>query len=174
MRARLPHRGWAPRGKSLQSLLGIDTYQYVPQHIEYAAVHRDDSDDDSDDESIDDSSEGWEDELGATEFPEENVRVVEDSEDEEDADYWTEDDAEDFEEEREAYFGSSHHRAAVAAAASETTQANSPHVHPASAVQDTCRTGNASPSSVAISCPLCLEAPTETSATRCGHLFCTP
>ena len=30
------------------------------------------------------------------------------------------------------------------------------------------------PSGILFNCPLCLEAPEEASATRCGHVFCSP
>lgn len=143
-------------------------------HIEYAAVHRDDSDDDSDDEVIDDSSEGWEDELGATAFPEENIPPA-NSEDEEDPNYWTDDDAEDFEEEREKYFESNHHRAALAARAAEPAPAETSSDARTGAAKDPeCPKSDEARSGVFISCPLCLEAPKETSVTKCGHLFCTP
>lgn len=146
-------------------------------------MHRDDSDDDSDDEFIDDSSEGWEDELGAERFPEENRRSSE-TEEEIDVDYWTDDDAEELEEERERYFITSQPREALVAAEralrairlGSLSRSSSSEGAPApAACEDPCTSSKEPPaSSVAISCPLCLEAPMEASATRCGHLFCTP
>ncbi|KAF7796142.1 hypothetical protein EIP86_007316 [Pleurotus ostreatoroseus] len=151
-------------------------------HIEYAAVHRDDSDDDdsdSDDDFIDDSADGWEDELGSRVFPEENERGEEGEEESSDPNYWTEDDEEELEEVREAYYGFARvpeREGAVDRSAQEVmseeqavTQAPSTKAEAASATQD-----KSPVSGVFISCPLCLEAPKESSVTRCGHLFCTP
>lgn len=136
------------------------------QHIEFAAVHRDDSDDDdSDDNNIDDSSEGWEDEVGARLYPEENQPPASSDEEEEDADYWTDDDVEDFEENQDAYYGIA---PTPAAASRSHPQHNTLAEYSESASQES------RPAGVWFSCPLCLEAPKETSATRCGHLFCTP
>ncbi|PSS29553.1 hypothetical protein PHLCEN_2v2965, partial [Hermanssonia centrifuga] len=152
-------------------------------HIEYAAVHRDDSDDDSDDDDIDDSSEGWEDELGSRVFPDEDegngLASNNGDEDLNEADYWTEDEEDDFEEERETYYGF----ARVPSTPSHRTQDGTNEVvnnseqleegvKPAS---QTALTDNQAPAAgVFFSCPLCLEAPNESSATQCGHLFCTP
>ena len=152
----------------------------LPQHIEYAAVHRDDSDSDEEDaEDIDDSSEGWEDEIGERVFPEENrEEYLESSEDEEDPNYWTDDDTEDFEEEREQYYGFSRALASV----SRAHHTHDAAVHAHQSPESRCGSKKAeshdaekpASSGVSFCCPLCLEAPKETSATRCGHLFCTP
>lgn len=108
---------------------------------------------------IDDSADGWEDELGRTAFPEENEESAIDEEDTpDDVDYWTEDEEDEFEEEREAYYGF----------------ARVPRRLPAAAPgQESIQPGKAPESGVFFSCPLCLEAPKESSATQCGHLFCT-
>ncbi|EKM56502.1 uncharacterized protein PHACADRAFT_253670 [Phanerochaete carnosa HHB-10118-sp] len=147
-------------------------------HIEYAAVHRDDSDSDEEDDDFDDSSEGWEDEIGERVFPEENGREYHDgSEDEEDPDYWTDDDMEEFEEERDGYHGFARSPASI----SRAHPSHSTTVHNRQPTENQCVNGEVeSPdaekpptSGLFFSCPLCLEAPKETSATRCGHLFCT-
>ena len=69
------------------------------QHLELAAVHRDDSDDDDAPEydGIDDSYEGWEDDVGMALFPEENDDYPEPPVSLDDAvppedEYWDEDD----------------------------------------------------------------------------------
>jgi hypothetical protein len=66
----------------------------ILQHIEYASVHRDDSDDE--DELEDELPEGWEDEMGQLKFPNE-VKDVED----EDDNSWEHFDACDFEDEED-------------------------------------------------------------------------
>ena len=54
------------------------------QHIEYAAVHRDDSDDDSDDgdesSGMQEPPDGWEDEFGKYEFPDEEDAMTDEGE----------------------------------------------------------------------------------------------
>lgn len=152
-------------------------------HIEYAAVHRDDSDDDdSDDDSIDDSAEGWEDELGSRVFPEENSRSSNAGETEGDSyvNYWTEDDDDELEEERETYYGFARVPAPASDARSSERAAESPPACgdpvsiAATSLSSKGTNEHCAPSSgVFFSCPLCLEAPKENSATRCGHLFCT-
>ncbi|GJE86487.1 RING-type domain-containing protein [Phanerochaete sordida] len=148
-------------------------------HIEYAAVHRDDSDSDEDIDDIDDSSEGWEDVVGGRVFPEENAREYPDtSEDEEDPNYWTDDDTEDFEEERDSYYGFARAPATAPQAHDSHNAAADTHQPVATSSEngntESPDTEKAPTSGVFFSCPLCLEAPKESSATRCGHLFCTP
>lgn len=148
-------------------------------HIEYAAVHRDDSDSDEELDEIDDSSEGWEDEVGERVFPEENRRGHPDSSDEEDPNYWTDDDTEEFEEEQDRYYGF----ARAPAAAPQPTRPRDVAAHMRQSGETLREEANTAVSSdtekpptsgLFFSCPLCLEAPRETSATKCGHLFCTP
>ncbi|KAJ3535014.1 hypothetical protein NM688_g7040 [Phlebia brevispora] len=147
-------------------------------HIEYAAVHRDDSDDDddgSDDDSIDDSAEGWEDELGLRVFPEEDERGDGDGESS-DADYWTEDEEDELEEERETYYGFARATPRESAAPQDGAEGEQAANFSAgsSEPEKKCYEMEKPPASgVLFSCPLCLEAPKESSATRCGHLFCT-
>lgn len=148
-------------------------------HVEYAAVHRDDSDDDSDDEEIDDSSEGWEDELGRIQFPNEGDSDADEGDvSDESVDYWTDDENEDFEEELDAYdvfapVPPSSRRVATTTtvAATSTTQSvepKDPFIDQAASTEETIPAAG-----LYISCPLCLEAPKEACATKCGHLFCT-
>ena len=155
------------------------------QHIEYAAVHRDDSDDDdSDDDSIDDSVEGWEDELGSRVFPEDNARSsnARDGAEDSDVDYWTEDENDELEEDREAYYGfarvpagntTSDARPLVPAAEAPPACGDPVSIAATSLSSKGTDNQRVPASSVTFSCPLCLEAPKESSATRCGHLFCT-
>ena len=143
----------------------------------------DDSDDDSDeDDDIDDSGDGWEDELGSRVFPEENEResTTGDEEHFSEAEYWTEDEDDDLEEVRESYYGFARtpERAHLARPLARVSQDSAPEnaeapLGPSEEQQH--EEGERAPASgVIFSCPLCLEAPKETSATRCGHLFCTP
>ncbi|EMD34740.1 hypothetical protein CERSUDRAFT_97322 [Gelatoporia subvermispora B] len=153
-------------------------------HIEYAAVHRDDTDDDSDNDAdnIDDSYEGWEDELGRTVFPDDDPPADDDfsaadpyaSEDE----YWDEDEGTDLEEEAETYMGF-----AVVPPEAPRPILSNPEARPdapekaADEKKQADRVEmlreKAAVSGILFNCPLCLEPPIESSATRCGHLFCT-
>ncbi|KAL6301401.1 hypothetical protein BKA93DRAFT_738757 [Sparassis latifolia] len=146
-------------------------------HVEYAAVHRDDSDDDSDDEldDVDDSAEGWEDEIGRTAFPEENERADDDISDIDDGysvgdEYWDEDDETEFEENRDAYYGF----ASSASTSEDNSHLELPASEPKHALRVEHPLNKPCEASVLFNCPLCLEPPKESSATRCGHLFCTP
>ncbi|KAI0766236.1 hypothetical protein BC629DRAFT_1293117 [Irpex lacteus] len=136
-------------------------------HIEYSAIHRDDSDDDSDDEEIDDSEEGWEDAFALIKYPNESEPVPEDSESdpEIDVDYWTDDDQTEFEEDLDAYDGF--------ARSARTESDDCPGKQPKHEHRQEMQSAASSAAGVLVSCPLCLEAPTATSATRCGHIFCT-
>jgi E3 ubiquitin-protein ligase RFWD3 len=149
-------------------------------HVEYAAVHRDDSDDDSDDEEIDDSVEGWEDELGLARFPNEQHPFggeIPDS----DVDYWTDDDNEQFEEELDAYDGFAPVPSSLRSTESNDSPFSDEHIsehqknehHRCHDSERTDSLASAPSPAVLVSCPLCLEAPKATSATKCGHLFCT-
>ncbi|KAI0691438.1 hypothetical protein BC835DRAFT_1360436 [Cytidiella melzeri] len=152
-------------------------------HIEYAAVHRDDSDDDSADEEIDDSSEGWEDELGLIKFPDEQQAgpdCHDDSESESDiVDYWTDDEHEGLEEELDDYDGFAPVPPSLQSSETDDSTAVSEDAKECckdqAAAEPNLVTEPAVSSAVGVlvSCPLCLEASKATSATQCGHLFCT-
>ncbi|KAH9943530.1 putative zinc-finger-containing protein [Amylocystis lapponica] len=170
-------------------------------HIEYAAVHRDDSDDDSeDDDGLDDSREGWEDDMGQTAFPEENERADDENSGDDDNsseqdDYWDEDDETELEEEREAYYGF-----APVSRQQVLNRVDSPNSAGGSDSEDEnlsvadasvchygihrtcdsrtekavqCGQAKAPSSGLLLNCPLCLEPAQDISSTRCGHLFCT-
>ncbi|KAI0945687.1 hypothetical protein AcW1_001849 [Taiwanofungus camphoratus] len=167
-------------------------------HIEYAAVHRDDSDDESDDDDVDDSRPGWEDEVGQTAFPEENERADQNVSDDggysDDDEYWDEDDETEFEEERDAYFGfaatpvvrSSREESGYSSgepSRDSSRQSDTVAEHMTSVELSDPKTDEQESRSshdnivspgILFNCPLCLEPPNDSSATRCGHLFCTP
>jgi len=157
-------------------------------HIEFAAVHRDDSDDDSEEDHMEDAHDGWEDDMGLSAFPEENDESGEDDSEAGDysgeEEYWDEDDETEFEEVREAYYGFS------IVIGSSLSSGGSSGAHSSSSDEADARASNdpgiarghsrpekarekADPVGVLFNCPLCLEPPQESSATRCGHLFCT-
>lgn len=94
-------------------------------------------------------------------------------------DYWTDDDAEEFEEEQDAYDGfapvipatpsSESHSSPTIAGAEDSIEAQAHGKEHIVAAE----TAVAPATGLFVSCPLCLEAPKESSATRCGHVFCT-
>ncbi|KAI0790544.1 hypothetical protein C8Q75DRAFT_122384 [Abortiporus biennis] len=152
-------------------------------HIEYAAVHRDDSDDEYDSDDDFEEAEGWEDNLGSSEYPYEDDPANVPASDNDDlelegSDYWDEDDELDFSDDAETYYGF----AAIHPSSSVIVrprnhdvprQYGSPEIP--SAIKEEVREGKEEPrpSGIYFSCSLCLEAPKETSSTRCGHVFCT-
>ncbi|KZT08029.1 uncharacterized protein LAESUDRAFT_736205 [Laetiporus sulphureus 93-53] len=142
-------------------------------HIEYSSVHRDDSDDEEDEEPGE--PEGWEDRYGPLYFPDENRRAEDDFDlpyDDEvpyEDEYWDEDDVAEIEDEIEPQ---QHYNPPVMRRdpdnLSTDTIRDIPVGTTASSTADEFQ-----PEGVLFNCPLCLEAPNETSATRCGHVFCT-
>ena len=146
-------------------------------------MHRDDSDDDDNiDDDIDDSADGWEDELGRRVFPEENEQQsAEGAEESSEADYWTENEQDELEEDREAYYGFARQDPSTyPPSRSQQTgerQMSSCGANVSLAAASTNREvddDTVSAARVSFNCPLCLEVPKDTSATRCGHVFCTP
>ncbi|KAH9835423.1 uncharacterized protein C8Q71DRAFT_765812 [Rhodofomes roseus] len=173
-------------------------------HIEYAAVHRDDSDDDDDDDDDDNDtvfadSPGWEDALGQRMFPEDVEQLADDDFDVSEPrpftmptpeELWAEDDELDFDEECE-YLGYTSagppNSATTDASYPSTVLVSGTPAHECAAeraahdAEEARRIAEGieaeaapAPSGVVFNCPLCLEAPEEASATRCGHVFCSP
>lgn len=75
------------------------------QHIEYAAVHRDDSDDEDIDDLELEEEEGWEDKLAQLRYPDEvgGPSIIPDGEEPSDDDEWEDFDEYDFEDEEDLW-----------------------------------------------------------------------
>lgn len=120
----------------------------LPQHIEYASIHCDDSDDDDEDDDYPSSSvlvEGREDELGELQYPDESE---EEEEDEDDS--WEHYDECDFEDEED--LGD--------VVSSETL----------SSLDE--EDADSKPCTFSLTCPVCQLPPKTTCSTACGHIFC--
>ncbi|RPD56944.1 hypothetical protein L226DRAFT_554333 [Lentinus tigrinus ALCF2SS1-7] len=172
-------------------------------HVEFTAIHCGDLDDDSegDQREIDDSYEGWEDDIGAIYFPEENEEdyqppVYQDDFIDIEDEYWDVDDEPLPQEDEEAdYNGWAPVPPAFAAqpqgAEADTSEvlyvapilntssagASAPHI-----CTDACKAKaeSCSPPTMTrthsgpafVGCPLCLEEVNRPCVTLCGHVFC--
>lgn len=198
MRARLSDRGRSTsRNHSVISHSPTVADNYFSQHMEYASVHRDDSDDDDspefDVESDDNHPDGWEDGLGAVLFPEggsdeelpstATEYAIERASDDEGLALETllhdlSDEFSDLEQvslEAEPDPSGSEIDADVQDAENSVPATN---LTTSESLSEVIYTGPASPEPTrtisvhSFTCPLCLDFPTASSATRCGHVFC--
>ncbi|KAI0053178.1 hypothetical protein FA95DRAFT_1552661 [Auriscalpium vulgare] len=156
-------------------------------HTETAAVHRDDSDDDDDDEDDDDDDlpTGWEDAYGRVRYPEENDRIAaltaEMRDDISFEDYWEEDEIDDFFEDdtSSGYSSSSINGDGVLVDVISADSDPFAEKGEALALYEEVETLSLKDEEYAraecakFMCPICLKAPAKSSATRCGHVFCT-
>jgi E3 ubiquitin-protein ligase RFWD3 len=136
---------------------------HTSQHLEQASVHRDDSDDEGNDDVYDseERSEGWEDKLGHLE----DLRISVDQDEEELP----------LEQEHERHLappslGYKKLVAAVSPLSFRCIQHLRSYSNPLQPLE--IRTSLAP--ILQQSCPICMSTPNTVSATRCGHLFCTP
>ncbi|RDX54813.1 hypothetical protein OH76DRAFT_1340995 [Lentinus brumalis] len=170
-------------------------------HIEFAEMHGGDpEDDDSEyiDIGFDDSYEGWEDDVGAVYFPEENddyyeLPVHQDDVTPEEDEYWDADDEPAPEEDDETDYNgwapvppafavaeadTSEVPSAAPSRSSSTSGSSTPRNctdgckatgHPPAVTRSTSSGGPA-----LVGCPLCLEEVDRPCVTLCGHVFCAP
>ncbi|EGO03482.1 hypothetical protein SERLA73DRAFT_129809 [Serpula lacrymans var. lacrymans S7.3] len=128
-------------------------------HVEYAAVHRDDSDDDDDESEMEEPPDGWEDEYGKIEFPDEEGEETDDDLS------WEEYDECDIEREDEL-----HDPLAISLDSQESEPLNSDAI---SSHSGNVKQSSQDSSLASYDCPLCLDTTKALSVTRCGHIFCT-
>ncbi|KAH7918255.1 hypothetical protein BV22DRAFT_1024890 [Leucogyrophana mollusca] len=155
----------------------FNTAAGLKMHIEYASVHRDDSDD----EDIDDGDEppdGWEDEFGRREFPDEEEEAEggdgrEDGADSEWEDY-DDCDVEDEDDPHDPLAISIGSRTDFLQSSESRQGVNSSQLGSELGTHDVSRVPSQSALHMSYPCPLCLDHASTVSATRCGHVFCTP
>ncbi|KAI0064888.1 hypothetical protein BV25DRAFT_201865 [Artomyces pyxidatus] len=144
-------------------------------HVETSAVHNDDSDDDSDNDydEAEELPDGWEDIYGHFVYPKEDARVAELGEDLDAIDIF-----DDFLEE-ELLSSEDELSPNVGGAAVLVNAVRSNHTHSEISkivkahFESVTAKEQSNPRGMMVTCPICLLPPVQSSATRCGHLFCS-